>query len=72
MRVLFTDPEKISLTKPGVFVDAVDFFEEVVKTELPQVKTLSGIRASTNRMETKMLFLRLPVLLLAAFVVAVV
>ena len=72
MRVLFTDPEKISLTEPGVFVAAVDFFEAVVKTELPQVKTLSGIRASTNRMETKMLFLRLPVLLMTAFVVALV
>ena len=43
-----------------------------VKTELPLVKTLSGIRVATERMETKMLFLRLPVLLLAAFVVTVV
>jgi putative ABC transport system permease protein len=72
MRVLFTDREKISLARPGVFVAAVDQFEDIVKTELPQVKTLSGMRASTNRMETKMLFLRFPVLLLAAFVVAVV
>ena len=72
MRVLFTDREKISLARPGVFVAAVDQFEDIVKTELPQVKILSGMRASTNRMETKMLFLRLPVLLLAAFVVAVV
>ena len=72
MRVLFTDPEMISLIKPGVFVAAVDHFEAVVKTELPLVKTLSGIRAATERMETKMLFLRLPVLLLAAFVVTVV
>ena len=72
MRVLFTDPEMISLIKPGVFVAAVDHFEAVVKTELPLVKTLSGIRVATERMETKMLFLRLPVLLLAAFVVTVV
>ena len=72
MRVLFIDPEMISLTKPGVFVAAVDHFEEVVKADLPLVKTLSGIRAATERMETKILFLRLPVLLLAAFVVTVV
>ena len=72
MRVLFTDPQMISVIKPGVFVAEIDHFEAVVKTELPLVKTLSGIRVATERMETKMLFLRLPVLLLAAFVVTVV
>ncbi|MCH7983976.1 MAG: hypothetical protein IIC28_08420 [Chloroflexi bacterium] len=72
MRVLFTDPEQISLIKAGVLVFAIDRFEEVIADGLPRATTLAGARASTRRMATKMLFLRLPALLLAVLGVAVV
>ncbi|MDP6667824.1 MAG: hypothetical protein QF357_10580, partial [Dehalococcoidia bacterium] len=72
MRVLFTDPDAISRTKSAVIVSALDHFEEIVANEIPRGVALIGARASTNRMSTKMLFLRLPALLLAALAVAVV
>ncbi len=72
MRVLFTDPERISLTKAGVIVSATDHFEQVITDDMPRATALLGLRASTRRMSTKMLFLRLPALLLAALGVAVV
>ncbi len=72
LRVLFTDPEAIALAKAGVLVSAMNDFESVVTDGLPRGKTLLGARTSTQRMEQKMLFLRLPALLLAALAVAVV
>ncbi|MCZ6539800.1 MAG: hypothetical protein O6922_08260, partial [Chloroflexi bacterium] len=72
MRVLFTDPEQISLIKAGILVSAIDRFEEAIVDELPRATTLAGVQTSTRRMATKMLFLRLPALLLAALGVAVV
>lgn len=72
MRVLFTDPEQLSLIKSGIIVSALDHFEEVIANEIPRGFALIGARASTKRMATKMLFLRLPALLLAALGVAVV
>ena len=72
MRVLFTDPELISLTRAEVLVSSIDRFELVIANEIPRASTLAGVRTSTRRMATKMLFLRLPALLLAALGVAVV
>lgn len=72
MRVLFTDAQKISEMEAGVFVAAIDHFEEVVVNEIPRAVALAGARSSTRRMAEKMLFLRLPALLLAALGVAVV
>jgi len=72
MRVLFTDPEQIALIKSAVLVSAIDHFEQVVTDEIPRATALVGARASTRRMSTKMLFLRLPALLLATLGVAVV
>jgi len=71
-RVLFTDPEKMALEKAGVVVSAMDYFEAEVLTNIPRAAALMGARTSTNRMAQKMLFLRLPALLLAALSVAVV
>ncbi len=72
MRVLFTDPQLISEAKAGVLVAAMNEYEEIVATELPRSNALLGARATTKRMSQKMLFLRLPALLLAALGVAVV
>lgn len=72
MRVLFTDPALISLTKPGTLLSSINQFEKILAAEVPRATTLSGLRPSTRRMEQQMLFLRLPVLLLAGLGVAVV
>ena len=72
MRVLFTDAEKLSISKPGVVVSALDHFETAVADNMSRGVALTGPRAATERMATKMLFLRLPALLLAALGVAVV
>jgi MFS family permease len=72
MRVLFTDPQLISEAKASVLVSAMNDFEEVVAEGLPRSNPLLGARAATKRMSQKMLFLRLPALLLAALGIAVV
>tara|TARA_B100001971_G_C18176169_1_gene530046 strand:+ start:232 stop:1323 length:1092 start_codon:yes stop_codon:yes gene_type:complete len=72
MRVLFTDPELISLTKPETLLTSINQFEKILAAEVPRATTLSGLRPSTRRMEQQMLFLRLPALLLAGLGVAVV
>jgi len=71
-RVLFTDADLVADAKPGVLVAAMDDFESVVTEELPRATALLGARAATKRMDQKMLFLRLPALLLAALAVSVV
>jgi hypothetical protein len=71
-RVLFTDPVELANTNPGVLVSAMNEFEDVITEELPRATALLGARASTNRMDQKMLFLRLPALLLAALATSVV
>ena len=71
-RVLFTDPDKISDSKPGTLVAAMNAFEEEVTSVLPRSVALLGARTATRRMDEKMLFLRLPALLLAALAVSVV
>lgn len=71
-RVLFTDPEIMALQKANVVVSAMDHFEAGVLEDIPRAAALMGARTSTNRMAQKMLFLRLPALLLAALSVAVV
>ena len=72
MRALFTDPEQMIATNPGVLVSAMDEFEAAVIEELPRATALLGARASTKRMDQKMIFLRLPALLLAALATSVV
>ena len=72
MRVLFTDPQLISEAQASVLVSAMDDYEEIVTEGLPRSHALLGARATTKRMSQKMLFLRLPALLLAALGVAVV
>lgn len=71
-RVLFTDPDLISDSKPGVLVDAMNEFEERLGKGLPRSTVLLGARTATKRMQQKMLFLRLPALLLAALAISVV
>jgi hypothetical protein len=71
-RVSFLDPQKIARMKANVLVSAMDEFQEVIAREFPRGTALLGARATTKRMEEKMLFLRLPALLLAALGVAVV
>jgi len=71
-RVLFTDPEVMALQKANVVVSAMDHFEAEVLANIPRASALMGARASTNRMAQKMLFLRLPALLLAALSIVVV
>jgi hypothetical protein len=71
-RVLFTDPEEMSNTNPGVLVSAMNIFEANVAEDLPRATALLGARAATKRMDQKMLFLRLPALLLAALATSVV
>jgi len=71
-RVLFTDPELISDSKPGVLVAAMDEYEDRLLEQLPRGTALLGARAATKRMEQKMLFLQLPALLLAALATSVV
>lgn len=71
-RILFTDADQIAAAKPGVLVDAMNRFEAGVTEGLPRATALLGARATTNRMDQKMVFLRLPALLLAALAVSVV
>lgn len=71
-RILFTDPDLISSAKSGVLVASMDRFEAAISTNLPRGTALLGARASIKRMDQKMLFLRLPALLLAALAVSVV
>jgi hypothetical protein len=71
-RVNFTDPEAISLAKAEVLVAAMDHFQDVTDAEIPRSTALLGARATTKHMAQKMLFLRLPALLLAALSIAVV
>jgi hypothetical protein len=71
-RVLFTDPEQISMMQAQALVSAMARFKEVVEDDVPRATTLSGAQTSTQRMATKMLFLRLPALLLAALAISVV
>jgi hypothetical protein len=71
-RYLFTNPALISEAKAATLVSAMDEFEEVINNDIPRGTALLGARSATNRMAQKMLFLRLPALLLAALAVAVV
>lgn len=71
-RVMFTDADGIASANPAALVSAMDEFEHLIAEELPRPTALLGARASTNRMAQKMLFLRLPALLLAALAVSVV
>ncbi|MEE8046818.1 MAG: FtsX-like permease family protein, partial [Dehalococcoidia bacterium] len=71
-RIYFTDPELIALEKAEVFVAAMDHFDEVVSAGIPRGTVLLGARSTTKRMAEKMLFLRLPALLLAALSMSVV
>ena len=71
-RVLFTDSEEMALKKADVVVSAMDHFESEILVNIPRGAALMGARTSMNRMTQKMLFLRLPALLLAALSVAVV
>jgi hypothetical protein len=71
-RVNFTDPELIAITKAEVLISAMDHFQEVTDAEIPRSIALLGARAATKHMAQKMLFLRLPALLLAALSIAVV
>ena len=71
-RVKFLDPEQIVLMKATVLVSALDEYEEVIANGIPRGTALIGARATTKRMEQKMLFLRLPALLLAAMGISVV
>ncbi len=71
-RVLFTDPDLISDSKPGVLVAGMNEFEARLTEGLPRSTALLGARATTKRMDQKMLFLRLPALLLAALATSVV
>lgn len=71
-RVLFTDPDKISDSKPGILVAAMNSFEDQITSVLPRSTALLGARTATRRMDEKMLFLRLPALLMAALAISVV
>lgn len=72
IRILFTDPDLIADAKAAVFVDAFEEFDQMIRAELPRGTALLGAQAETRRMDQKMLFLRLPALLLAALALAVV
>ena len=71
-RVLFTDPDKISYSNPGTLVAAMNVFEAEVTSVLPRSVALLGARTAVRRMDEKMLFMRLPALLLAALAISVV
>ena len=71
-RILFTDPDKISDSKPSTLVTAMNAFEDEVTLVLPRSTALLGARTATHRMDEKMLLLRLPALLLAALAISVV
>jgi hypothetical protein len=72
MRVLYTDSELIAESKAEVLVSAMNHFDEAIRADIPRGSALMGARAAMKRMDQKMLFLRLPALLLAALAVSVV
>lgn len=71
-RILFTDSEELAKAKSGELVELMDRFEAAAAKKLPRSRALLGARSAIRAMDQKMLFLRLPALLLAALAVALV
>ena len=71
-RILFTDSQKLAKAKSGELVESMDRFEVAATKQLPRSRALLGARSAIRAMDQKMLFLRLPALLLAALAVGVV
>jgi hypothetical protein len=71
-RILFTDPDKIAEAKASVLVGAMNAFDEAISADIPRGTAFLGARTATRRMDQKMVFLRLPALLLAALAISVV
>ncbi len=71
-RILFTDGDKIADGRSGELVESMNRFEATATNELPRSHALLGALSAVRGMDQKMLFLRLPALLLAALAVGVV